>query len=89
MGFSPYVAGPAAGAGDGARGLPGEAPFIFVTGSPGEEMAPKALKSGAADFIPKHRIAALPAALREAQLHLQRKRAEQEIRRLNQGRNIA
>ena len=71
-----------------AQELCPDVPFIFVTGSLGEEMATKALKSGAADFILKHRMAALPAALhralREAQLQLQRKRAEQEIRRLNE-----
>jgi len=65
-----------------------EVPFIFVTGSLGEEMATKALKSGASDFILKHRMAALaPAlhrALRESHSRLQRKKAEQEIRRLNE-----
>jgi len=65
-----------------------DVPFIFVTGSLGEEMATKALKSGASDFILKHRMAALPSALhralREANSRLQRKRAEQEIRRLNE-----
>jgi light-regulated signal transduction histidine kinase (bacteriophytochrome) len=71
-----------------ARGQCPDVPFIFVTGSLGEEMATKALKSGASDFILKHRMAALPPALhralREAHSRLQRKRAEQEIRRLNE-----
>ncbi len=71
-----------------AQGVCPDVPFIFVTGSLGEEMATKALKSGAADFILKHRMAALPAALhralREAHSQLQRKKAEQEIRRLNE-----
>jgi light-regulated signal transduction histidine kinase (bacteriophytochrome) len=65
-----------------------DVPFIFVTGSLGEEMATKALKSGASDFILKHRMAALPPALhralREAHSRLQHKKAEQEIRRLNE-----
>jgi light-regulated signal transduction histidine kinase (bacteriophytochrome) len=65
-----------------------DVPFIFVTGSLGEEMATRALKNGAADFILKHRMAGLPPALhralREAHLRLQRKKAEQEIRRLNE-----
>jgi signal transduction histidine kinase len=65
-----------------------DVPFIFVTGSLGEEMATKALRSGAADFILKHRMAALPAALhralREAHSQLQHKKAEQEVHRLNE-----
>jgi len=57
-----------------------EVPFIFVTGSLGEEMTIKALKSGATDFILKHRLATLPAAvhraLRQADFRVQRKKAE-------------
>lgn len=64
-----------------------EVPFIFVTGSLGEEMAIKALKSGAADFVLKHRLNALPSAvhraLQQAQFRAQRRHDEQEIRRLN------
>jgi signal transduction histidine kinase len=71
-----------------ARGQCPEVPFIFVTGSLGEEMATKALKSGASDFILKHRMAALPPALhralRETHSQLQRKKAELQIRRLNE-----
>jgi signal transduction histidine kinase len=71
-----------------ARGQCPDVPFIFVTGLLGEEMATKALKSGAADFVLKHRMTALPSALhralREAHSQLQRKKAEQEIRRLNE-----
>src|SRR6516164_7043404 len=37
-----------------------DVPFIFVTGSLGEEMAIKALKSGAEDFVLKHHLATLP-----------------------------
>lgn len=71
-----------------ARGVCPDVPFIFVTGSLGEEMATKALKSGAADFVLKHRIAALPAALhralREAHSQLRHKKAEEEVHRLNE-----
>lgn len=60
-----------------------EAPFIFVTGSLGEEMAIKALKSGAADFVLKHHLTTLPPALHRAleQLDskLQRRRAEEAL----------
>ena len=64
-----------------------ETPFIFVTGSLGEEMAIKALKNGATDFVLKHRLTTLPSAvhraLEQAQFRSQRKKDEEEIRRLN------
>jgi signal transduction histidine kinase len=64
-----------------------DVPFIFVTGSLGEEMAIKALKNGAADFVLKHHLRALPSAvhraLRQVEFRVQRKRAAEEIRRLN------
>jgi PAS domain S-box-containing protein len=60
-----------------------DVPFIFVTGSLGEEMTIKALKSGATDFILKHRLGTLPAAihraLRQAEFRLQRKKAEEAL----------
>jgi PAS domain S-box-containing protein len=60
-----------------------DVPFIFVTGSLGEEMTIKALKSGAADFILKHRLGTLPPAihraLRQADFRLQRKKAEEAL----------
>ena len=39
-----------------------DVPFIFVTGSLGEEMAIKALKSGATDFVLKHHLTTQPPA---------------------------
>jgi PAS domain S-box-containing protein len=60
-----------------------DVPFIFVTGSLGEEMAIKALKTGATDFVLKHRLATLPPAvhraLRQADFRIQRKRAEEAL----------
>jgi PAS domain S-box-containing protein len=57
-----------------------DVPFIFVTGSLGEEMAIKALKSGATDFVLKHRLTTLPPAihraLRQAEFRVQRRHAE-------------
>ena len=65
-----------------------DTPFIFVTGSLGEEMTAQALKSGAADFVLKHHLGTLgPAvhrALRQAEHRRQRRHAEEETRRLNQ-----
>ena len=60
-----------------------DTPFIFVTGSLGEEMAIKALKTGATDFVLKHRLLTLPSALhralRQVDFRLQRKRAEEAL----------
>jgi PAS domain S-box-containing protein len=60
-----------------------EVPFIFVTGSLGEEMTIKALKSGATDFILKHRLGGLsPAvhrALRQAEFQVERRQAEEAL----------
>ncbi|HWX22249.1 MAG TPA: PAS domain S-box protein [Candidatus Binatia bacterium] len=60
-----------------------EIPFIFVTGSLGEETTIQALKSGAADFVLKHRLNSLPPAvhraLRQAEFRLQRRKAEEAL----------
>ena len=60
-----------------------DVPFIFVTGSLGEEMAIKALKSGATDFVLKHHLSTLPPALHralnQAEFQIQRKRAEEAL----------
>ena len=61
-----------------------EVPFIFVSGTLGEEVAIEALKIGATDYILKTRISRLvPSvhrALREARERAERKRAEQALR---------
>src|SRR5262249_3371898 len=58
-------------------------PFIFVTGSLGEEMTIKALKSGATDFVLKHRLGTLPPAvhraLRQSEFRFQRRKAEEAL----------
>src|SRR5438132_8761837 len=59
-------------------------PFIFVTGTMGEEVAIETLKSGATDYVLKTRLSRLiPAvnrALREAQERAQHRRAEEQLR---------
>jgi signal transduction histidine kinase len=59
-------------------------PFIFVTGTMGEEVAIETLKSGATDYVLKHRLARLvPSvhrALREAQERDERRRAQEQLR---------
>jgi DNA-binding NtrC family response regulator len=60
-------------------------PFIFVSGTLGEEVAIEALKVGATDYVLKTRLSRLvPSmlrALREAQDRDERKRAEESLRR--------
>ncbi len=61
-----------------------EIPFMFVSGTIGEDTAIEALKSGATDYVLKHRlmrlIPALDRALREAADHAERERAEKAMR---------
>lgn len=60
-------------------------PFIFVTGTMGEEVAIETLKSGATDYVLKTRLGRLgPAvqrALRESADRRERQRAEEKLRR--------
>src|SRR3972149_176287 len=60
-----------------------DVPFIFVSGSMGEEVAIETLKSGATDYVLKERLSRLvPAvrrALREADERAKRKRTEEQL----------
>ena len=60
-------------------------PFIFVSGTMGEEVAVAALHEGANDYILKHSSARLPVAvdraLREARIEAERQRVEAELMR--------
>src|SRR5436309_948567 len=61
-----------------------DVPFIFVTGTMGEEVAIETLKKGATDYVLKTRLSRLvPSihrALREARERAERKRAERQLR---------
>src|SRR5947208_5036278 len=61
-----------------------DVPFIFVTGTLGEEVAIETLKKGATDYVLKTRLSRLvPSihrALREARERAERKRAERQLR---------
>src|SRR5499426_694598 len=63
-------------------------PFIFVSGTLGEEIAVEALKSGATDYVLKERLSrivpSVQRALREAKEKAERKRAEAELRESEQ-----
>ena len=65
-----------------------ETPFIFVTGTMGEEVAIETLKSGATDYVLKTRLSRLmPAvqrALREREERAQHRRAEEQLRESHQ-----
>lgn len=61
-----------------------EIPFLFVSGTIGEDAAVEALKNGATDYVLKHRlmrlIPAIDRALREVEEHTERERAEEAMR---------
>jgi signal transduction histidine kinase len=61
-----------------------DVPLIFVTGTLGEETAIETLKSGATDYVLKHRLSRLvPSvhrALREAKERTERRRAQAQLR---------
>src|SRR5437660_4605622 len=61
-----------------------DVPFIFVTGTLGEEVAIETHKKGATDYVLKHRLSRLvPSvhrAMREAKERRERKRAEEQLR---------
>jgi PAS domain S-box-containing protein len=62
-----------------------DVPFIFVSGTLGEEVAIEALKIGATDYVLKTRLSRLVPAvlrsLREAEQKAERKRTEESLRR--------
>ncbi|HWM41258.1 MAG TPA: EAL domain-containing protein [Burkholderiales bacterium] len=58
-----------------ARELSPDTPFIFVSGTIGEEYAIRALKSGATDYVLKANLMRLPAAVERAIAEAQERRA--------------
>jgi PAS domain S-box-containing protein len=62
-----------------------DVPFLFVSGTLGEDVAIEALKNGATDYVLKTHLARLgpsvTRALREARERTERKRAEKAVRR--------
>ena len=59
-------------------------PFVFVSGTLGEDVAVEALKRGATDYVTKQRLDRLPRtimrALAEARAHAERERVEEALR---------
>ena len=68
-----------------AQELSPQVPFIFVSGTMGEELAIEALKQGATDYVLKTRLSRIAPsvrrALREAEGRSQRERAEEALQR--------
>jgi CheY-like chemotaxis protein len=66
------------------RGRCPEKPFVFVTGSMGEELAIESLRSGAVDYVLKSNLARLAPAIRralaEARERAHRQQAEADLR---------
>lgn len=75
-----------------ARERSPDIPFIFLSGTIGEDRAIEALQSGAADYVikdrPKRLVPAMKRALREAQLARERKAAEEQMLRVQRLENI-
>ena len=69
-----------------ARKRTPDVPFIFVSGVMGEELAIETLRSGATDYVLKQSLSRLGPAIRrareEAEEHLERKKAEEALRRI-------
>jgi PAS domain S-box-containing protein len=67
-----------------ARARRPEIPFLYVSGTIGEDGAIEALKNGATDYVLKHKltrlIPAVERALGEAREHAEREQAEQAMR---------
>ena len=62
-----------------ARNVAPNTPFLFVSGTMGEERAIKALKDGAVDYILKSNLARLPSAVERALQEAHQKRIRQSI----------
>ncbi len=71
-----------------ARAQCPEIPFVFVSGTLGEETAVEALKNGAVDYVTKQRLERLPRtvlrALAEAKAKADRRAAEDALQALNE-----
>ena len=71
-----------------ARDRRPDLPFVFVSGTIGEEVAIDRLKDGATDYVLKQRLARLPSAVRraldEARERRERRQAEADLRQLHE-----
>ncbi|MEJ1974553.1 MAG: response regulator [Lacunisphaera sp.] len=67
-------------------------PFIFLSGTIGEDRALEALRAGATDYLikdrPKRLVSAIQRALREARMHRERRAASEQLLRVQRLENI-
>jgi len=70
-----------------ARQIATEVPFIFLSGTMGEELAIETLKKGATDYVLKQRLSRLGPAIRraleEAEEHLECREAEKALEQMS------
>ena len=75
-----------------ARAMAPDIPFIFLSGTIGEERALEALRSGASDYVikdrPKRLIPAMQRALNDVQLARERRATEEQALRVQRLENI-
>ena len=55
-----------------------DVPFVFVSGSLGEDVAVERVKAGATDYVLKHRLERLPAAVRRAAQEAEERQARRQ-----------
>ncbi|HET8877433.1 MAG TPA: EAL domain-containing protein [Casimicrobiaceae bacterium] len=71
-----------------ARRIVPDVPFVFVSGTVGEEAAIRALHAGASDYVLKANLRRLPSTIercvKEARLHAERRRTEAALATLQQ-----
>jgi diguanylate cyclase (GGDEF)-like protein len=71
-----------------ARRIVPDVPFVFVSGTVGEEAAIRALHAGASDYVLKANLRRLPSTIercvKEARLHAERHRTEAALAQLQQ-----
>jgi signal transduction histidine kinase len=76
-----------------ARTLRPQVPFMFVSGTMGEESAVEALRGGATDYVLKHSLARLASAVRRALIEsaerAARMRAEEDLMRVQRYESLA
>jgi signal transduction histidine kinase len=75
-----------------AREVAPEIPFIFLSGTIGEERAIEALRAGASDYVikdrPRRLVPAIQRALNDARLARERRAAEEQMHRVQRLENI-
>ena len=67
-----------------ARDLAADTPFVFVSGTLGEEYAIRALRNGATDYVLKTNLVRLPAAVERAFTDARERRERRRLARIRE-----